>query len=159
MHTASGGAGKVRGAAGRRRIIRCGRCRGDCELPRKHRAQERERAPFRGIAIDPADPNGLFVGTDVGVFHSTNGGASWSSYNQGLPNVAVSDLKFHPVSGDLVASTYGRGVFRIRGTGPGGGPLLPTANFTFSPSPPAPAQNLAFLDLSTGTPTAWKFAG
>ena len=114
-------------------------------------------APVLSLAIDPSDPNGLFVGTDVGVFHSTNGGASWSSYNQGLPNVAVSELRFHPVSGDLVASTYGRGVFRVRGTGPGGGPLLPTANFTFGPSPPAPAQTLAFTDLSTGTPTAWHW--
>lgn len=112
--------------------------------------------PVRTIAVDPTDPSGLFVGTDVGVFRSTNGGAAWVSFNQGLPNVSVSELKFHPVSGDLVASTYGRGMFKVKNAAPQVPP--PTADFTYAPAPPAPGQSLKFTDRSTNaTGWAWDF--
>jgi hypothetical protein len=76
--------------------------------------------PVLAMAVDPTDPNDLFVGTDVGVFRSVNGGASWAGFNSGLPNVPVYDLKFHALTKDLWAATYGRGVWRVMA--PGGRP-------------------------------------
>ncbi|KAA0254318.1 PKD domain-containing protein [Acidobacteria bacterium ACD] len=111
--------------------------------------------PALSIAVDPSDPAGLFVGTDVGVFRSTNGGVTWTSFSQGLPNAAVNEVKFHPVTGDLWASTYGRGVFRIPASGSPGVP--PNADFSFSPEPPAPGQSVRFRDLSAGEPTSWSW--
>ncbi|MFI5180432.1 MAG: hypothetical protein ACHQPI_03480 [Thermoanaerobaculia bacterium] len=72
--------------------------------------------PVLTMAVDPGDPTDLVVGTDVGVFRSRNGGATWNSFNVGLPNVPVYDLKFHPITNDLWAATYGRGVWRISGS-------------------------------------------
>lgn len=55
-----------------------------------------------------------YVGTDVGVFVTTNAGATWSNATSplGLPNVEVSDLKIVPGK-YLVAGTFGRGIWRI----------------------------------------------
>ncbi len=36
------------------------------------------------VAIDPAAPSTLYVGSGVGVFKSTNGGRTWSAMNNGL---------------------------------------------------------------------------
>ena len=38
------------------------------------------------LALDPANPNLVYAGTDNGVFASNNGGKSWSSANDGLLN-------------------------------------------------------------------------
>ncbi len=111
--------------------------------------------PVSTIAIDPTDPNDLFVGTDVGVFRSVNGAAAWTSFNQGLPNATVTDLVFHP-AGDLFAATYGRGVYRIAAPGSPVG-LKPSANLSYAPAPPAPGQSIAFTDRSAGSPTGWRW--
>ncbi len=65
------------------------------------------------IAVDPADPTRWFLGTDVGVWLSENGGVHWRPYGSGLPNVLVEDLEFRGVSGELRAATYGRGLWAI----------------------------------------------
>jgi len=114
--------------------------------------------PVMALALPGSDPTELFAGTDVGVFRTTDGGASWSSFNQGLPNAGVYDLQVHPQTGDLVAATYGRGMFRISPTGTVR-PLLPSAGFSFSPAVPRAGESVAFTNLSAGDPTgfAWDF--
>lgn len=63
------------------------------------------------LAIDPANPTHLYVGADIGIWRSTDGGATWSVFSQGLPDAAVLDLKLHPARRLLRAATHGRGVF------------------------------------------------
>ena len=46
------------------------------------------------IREDPRNPNILYVGTDFGVFVSTNGGERWEVLGGNLPSVQVSDLQF-----------------------------------------------------------------
>jgi photosystem II stability/assembly factor-like uncharacterized protein len=60
---------------------------------------------------DNKNPNLLFVGTDHGVFTSVDGGRAWSHLRANMPSVTVTDLLVHPRDGDLVAGTYGRGVW------------------------------------------------
>jgi hypothetical protein len=58
-------------------------------------------------------PNGRFyVGTDRGVFTSTDG-SSWTPLGAGLPAAPVVDLQFNPTFEILAAATQGRGVFTI----------------------------------------------
>jgi PKD domain len=109
--------------------------------------------PVLGFAVDPTDPSDLFLGTDVGVFRSTNGGASWVTFNAGLPNVPVYGLVFHPVTNDLWAATYGRGVWRVTNPISAG----PVANFLFSPPSPLAGQSVQFTDTSTGGPASWSW--
>lgn len=68
-------------------------------------------APVRGIARHPRDPRRLYVGTDVGVYESENGGASWSPAQQGPADVSVYDLQFVRGSETLLAATHGRGLW------------------------------------------------
>jgi len=70
-------------------------------------------APFNTIAVDPANPNRLFLGTDVGVFLSLDGGATWAQFStqSGMPNVAVFDIEINPFTDRVVAFTHGRGAF------------------------------------------------
>lgn len=73
--------------------------------------------PFNALAIDPANPNIIYAGAELGVWKSTNGGAlnSWTFMGpaSGMPNVPVFDLVFNPVDGHLFAFTYGRGAFKL----------------------------------------------
>ena len=68
-------------------------------------------APANSLQIDPAAPNTMYVGTDVGVWMTTDGGANWNSFNDGFPNVAVYDLKLHVPTRLLRAATHGRGLW------------------------------------------------
>jgi hypothetical protein len=65
------------------------------------------------IRQDPVNRDLLFVGTDVGVFASSNGGRSWSRFMTGLPTVPVNDLKIHPRDHELIAATHGRGIWIV----------------------------------------------
>jgi photosystem II stability/assembly factor-like uncharacterized protein len=48
----------------------------------------------------------LFAGTELGIYISWNGGASWSPFQLNLPITPITDLRIH--QGDLIASTSGR---------------------------------------------------
>jgi photosystem II stability/assembly factor-like uncharacterized protein len=67
--------------------------------------------PVNVILEDPRNANVLYVGTDFGVFVSTNGGGRWEVVGSNMPSVQVSDLQFHERDQVLVASTYGRGLW------------------------------------------------
>jgi hypothetical protein len=69
--------------------------------------------PVNTILIEPSAPSHLWIGTDRGVFKSTDGGASWSPFNTGLPNVPVYDFAIDEPHGRLFAGTHGRGAFVI----------------------------------------------
>lgn len=69
--------------------------------------------PVSAFAVDPADSNDLYAGTDIGVFHSSDGGANWVPYSNGLPRVAVFDMAIHPIHRILRIATHGRGMWEI----------------------------------------------
>ena len=66
--------------------------------------------PFNAVVAIPGTPR-LFVAADVGIYESTDNGASWSVANQGFPNARVLDLVYQAATGNLYASTYGRGLW------------------------------------------------
>jgi hypothetical protein len=68
-------------------------------------------APVNAIAVDPTNTNIVYLGTDVGVFASTDGGSTWASFNTGLPVVAIFDMGISPVTGAVRVSTHGRGIW------------------------------------------------
>ena len=68
--------------------------------------------PVNAVLYDPRDANAVFVGADLGVFHSTSGGGIWTRA-EGIPSVAVFDLAARPGTGRLVAATHGRGMFEL----------------------------------------------
>jgi uncharacterized protein (TIGR03437 family) len=71
--------------------------------------------PVHCIVVDPLNTARLYIGTDLGVFVSTNGGASWAVENTGFANVIVESLNLNVVNGvtTLFAFTHGRGAWRV----------------------------------------------
>ena len=49
--------------------------------------------PVNGIALSRQDPNTLFVGTDLGVWYTYDGGENWAKFGNTLPNVVVYDIE------------------------------------------------------------------
>ena len=53
----------------------------------------------------------IYVGADIGVWESSDGGLTWAPLQVGLPDAPVFDLQIHPTDRLLRASLHGRGVF------------------------------------------------
>jgi photosystem II stability/assembly factor-like uncharacterized protein len=67
--------------------------------------------PCNALAVDPANPNTFYVGSDVGVFRTTDAGGNWQLFSDGLPNTAIYDLQLHAPTRLLRAATHGRGLW------------------------------------------------
>ena len=63
------------------------------------------------IAEDHVSKDLLFVGTELGVFFTSNGGLEWKQLKAGLPTVAVRDLEIQERENDLVLATFGRSFY------------------------------------------------
>jgi photosystem II stability/assembly factor-like uncharacterized protein len=75
-------------------------------------------APVRGYAHvireDLVRSDLLFLGTELGLWVSLDGGKQWAQYKGGdLPDVAVRDIAIHPRDNDLVIATHGRGIWIV----------------------------------------------
>lgn len=64
-------------------------------------------------AFDPNDANTIYVGTDVGVYRTTDLGTTWLAFDNGLPNVIITDLHVDRLASLLVAATFGRGMYKV----------------------------------------------
>ncbi len=67
--------------------------------------------PAHSVAIDPSNTLRLYVGTDLGVFVSNDGGATWAVENTGFANVVTEALVTK--GSYLYAFTHGRGAYRV----------------------------------------------
>lgn len=68
--------------------------------------------PVNTLIIDPFNPNGLMIGTDIGVYYGELRGSNWiwEEYNAGMPPVVVTKLVVNQ-NNIVHAATYGRGVY------------------------------------------------
>jgi len=69
--------------------------------------------PVNVVVEDPFYEDVLYVGTDLGVYVSTNGGKNWKVLAKGLPNPFVHDMKIQQRDKVAVIGTHGRGVFKL----------------------------------------------
>jgi photosystem II stability/assembly factor-like uncharacterized protein len=69
--------------------------------------------PVNVIREDPKNKSILYVGTDGGVYVTTDGAKTWNVLGTGLPMTYVHDLVIHPRDNMVVIGTHGRGVWVI----------------------------------------------
>jgi photosystem II stability/assembly factor-like uncharacterized protein len=68
--------------------------------------------PANTIVYEKGSNDGLYVGTDVGVFYTNASMSDWIPFSTGLPNVIVTELEIQYSSGELRAGTFGRGLWK-----------------------------------------------
>jgi len=65
------------------------------------------------IRQDPVDPELLFLGTEFGLYFSTDAGKSWRKWDKQMPTVPVCDMVIQADQHDLVIGTHGRAIWII----------------------------------------------
>ncbi len=100
--------------------------------------------PAHSVVVDPNDSQRIYVGTDLGVFVSLDGGANWARETTGFSNTVVESMTALNNNGvtTLFAFTHGRGAFKV---------TIPTSCTTVSPTPQA-----FFSPGNTGSVTVTK---
>jgi hypothetical protein len=69
--------------------------------------------PANTVVIDPLNLQRVFVGTDIGVYESVDGGANFAPFSDGMPaGLVISDLEIDNSPHILTAGTYGRGAWQ-----------------------------------------------
>lgn len=67
--------------------------------------------PVHCSAYEQDSNDGLYVGTEVGVFYRNSGMDQWVCYSQGLPRAVVTGLDINYGSNSIRCSTFGRGIW------------------------------------------------
>ena len=115
--------------------------------------------PVNCVVYSNSTNDGIYVGTDIGVFYRDNSMTTWVDFNSGLPRVAIRDLEiFYPTS-KLRVATYGRGTWESDLYS--SVPSVPVASFTADNVNICVEQSVQFTSTSTGQPTSysWTFQG
>ena len=60
---------------------------------------------------DLVDPKLIYLGTEFGLFLSTDGAAHWLALRANMPTVPVNDIALHARDHSLVIGTHGRGIW------------------------------------------------
>ncbi|MBU2650076.1 MAG: PKD domain-containing protein, partial [Bacteroidetes bacterium] len=110
------------------------------------------------IAFYKNSQDGLYIGSDAGVFYRDSSMDDWIWFNNGLPvDASVNEIEiyYHPdsVSGDVIrAGTYGRGLWSSDMYY-----AEPEAAFIASDTLIPPGCAIDFTDLSSGVPHFWEW--
>ena len=75
-----------------------------------NRSYDLPNMPVWTIEVDGA--NNVYVGTEYGVFYLASGATSWEPFYNNLPNVPVSELAINETGDQLLAATFGRGIWK-----------------------------------------------
>jgi len=65
----------------------------------------------------------LFAATEFGVYFTSNGGQNWTKLKGGMPTIPIRDITIQRRENDLVAGSFGRGIFILDD-------ITPIRNFT-----------------------------
>jgi PKD repeat protein len=113
--------------------------------------------PVTTIMYQPGTDDGLYIGTEIGVYYRDNNLSDWEFYSNGLPNVIVTDLDLNIDAGRLYAGTMGRGIW----TAPLYSASAPTANFVSTNELLCAGDETSFFNWSLGSAEGfeWSFPG
>ncbi len=71
------------------------------------------KIPTTAIAVDPQRTEHLYIGNDIGMYISINGGDSWELFSEGLPDaIMVTDLNIQDGAGKVILTSHGNGAYR-----------------------------------------------
>jgi len=112
------------------------------------------------IVYDTSSSDGLYVGTDLGVFYKDSNISNWINYSLGMPATPmVTELEIYYdtliMNSKIRASTFGRGLWTSDLYINPSAPI--TADFTVNSTSICETGSLIFSDMSLPIPTSWKW--
>ncbi len=110
--------------------------------------------PVNCVSYQQGTTNGIYIGTDMGVFYKDDSLSGWQPFWNGLPNVTVTELEPNYIANKLRAGTYGRGAwesdfYTINAP--------PTAEFTSNHQEICPGDSVTFNDQSLDAAPGWQW--
>jgi len=122
-------------------------------------SQNLPNVPVNCISYQLGTNDGIYIGTDIGVYYKSDDLFSWSFYNEGLPNVIINQILFQYSAGKLIVGTYGRGVWQNDFFN--AGEALPIADFDGSPELICEGESVTYLNqsLNVSDSLTWTFEG
>jgi len=63
------------------------------------------------LVVWPNDPNHIWVGSEIGLIESLDGGATWALANNGFPSVGIWFM--NAIEDEIVVGTHGRGIWSV----------------------------------------------
>jgi photosystem II stability/assembly factor-like uncharacterized protein len=105
----------------------------------------------RTIREDAVNPRLLYLGTELGLFVTFDGGVRWVRLGANLPALAVNDLVVHRRDQDLVIGTHGRGVWILDNVGALQALTPAVAGSAVHLFSPAPAEAIRYTNVKAHT--------
>ncbi|PKP46390.1 MAG: hypothetical protein CVT95_07060 [Bacteroidetes bacterium HGW-Bacteroidetes-12] len=114
--------------------------------------------PINCVLYENGTNNGIYVGTDLGIYYKNDNLLNWVSFMDNLPNVQVNELEIHYATGKIRAATFGRGIWESA-VFPVNTP--PIADFSSPDTVICPGVCAKFTNLTTnlGQQWMWYFPG
>ncbi|WP_430813950.1 VPS10 domain-containing protein [Carboxylicivirga sp. RSCT41] len=115
------------------------------------------------MVVDKSSDEGIYVGTDIGVFYKDASMTNWLNFSKGLPAIRVSGMEIYygadREESVMTISTDGRGFWRSLLYGVQ--PQLPKADFVHNTEPGDKEGTIRFFDKSSNHPETyqWIFEG
>lgn len=111
--------------------------------------------PVNKIIYEPGSDDGIYIGTDMGVFYKNNDLANWISFSDGLPVTIITDLVYHEGTDQVFAGTYGRGIYKTDAYSPS--TVIPEASFNSNIRRACTGQDVEFTDMSMNHQSGWTW--
>ncbi len=111
--------------------------------------------PVNCIVYQSGMSDGLYVGTDIGVFYTDNTLSNWQDFSTGLPHVVITELEIHYGASKIRASTFGRGIWQSDLFSTPAAP--PICDFSADKTTICPGDTIQFSDLSSYANPGWTW--
>lgn len=111
--------------------------------------------PATSVVFENSGYNGIYVGTDAGVYYTNDSLANWIDYMEGLPKTIARQLLMSESIGKIRVATYGRGFWESDLYTPGTEP--PVAAFETNLNVICAGDSIQFTDLSYNAAPGWSW--
>ncbi len=111
------------------------------------------------MILDKSSDEGIYVGTDIGVYYKDNSMSEWIDYSKGLPVIRVAGMDIYygesRTESLLTIATDGRGFWRSMLYGEEA--VKPNADFSSEQEVIIKGNSMKFKDESSGNPIRWEW--